>query len=212
MLVRPFCSATDFSLCQQLVPNEWTFPDCTDEELTKHRQLVTANMLAISNYGLVAEDPDSHELLGLLLARFADAPITPENVAFSRARINESYALLEHGSVGARRAADMEHSVPHVHEVLDAAAADKLAEHNELTLFIVAEHARGRGVGTSLRTEFERELKARGMHSYYLMTDAVCTYDYYERNGFERLATFTPNADGTGYPNVAYYYQRFLEA
>ncbi len=210
MLLRPFCSATDYSTCSQLIPNEWTFPGCTDDERSAHKTLVLSNMLKCSTYSLVAEDTDTHEPLGLLLARFADTEPAPDRLSEYQAHFDEAFAFLDKGSRDARRAIDMECSVSHVHEVLDAQTQGLIPERNELTLYVVSENARGRGIGTTLRNEFERHLLARGSHSYYLMTDAVCAYDYYERNGFDRIATFTPNANGTGYPNVAYYYQRFL--
>ena len=210
MFLRPFCSATDFSTCQQLIPAEWTFPGCTDEERVAHRTYVMTNMLSSSSYSLVAEDTDTHELLGVLFARFADLQPSEEHVAACHKRMDDMAAILEHGSDGARRAIAMERAVTRVHEVLDARAADRLVEHSELTLFCVAESARGRGIGTLLRTEMERHLLARGGRSYYLMTDAVCNIGYYESHGFERIATFSPETDKVGYPNTAYYYQKTL--
>ena len=210
MFLRPFCSATDFSPCQRLIPTEWTFPGCTDEERDAHRTYVLTNMLKDSTYTVVAEDTDSHELLGVLFARFADLQPSAQHTAQCQARLAKMALVLEHGSDDARRALAMERSVARVHEVLDLKAADTLSEHNELTLFCVAESARGRGIGSQLRREFEQHLLARGGRSYYLMTDAVCNVGYYESHDFTRIATFSPAIDGGTYPNEAYYYQKTL--
>lgn len=63
-------------------------------------------------------------------------------------------------------------------------------EASHMDLFMVAKQARGLGVGTLLFSEFKRRHQASNAgKSVLLQTDTWCGWRFYEKNGFERLAT-----------------------
>lgn len=59
---------------------------------------------------------------------------------------------------------------------------------NELTLFAVASSARGLGIGKRLYTDFLDHLSDVRHTDFYLFTDSLCTYGFYEKQGMERVA------------------------
>ena len=60
----------------------------------------------------------------------------------------------------------------------------------ELTIFAVSSEARGYGVGSTLLSQVMDHLKSQGAPSYYLFTDTGCTWQYYERRGMTRTASY----------------------
>lgn len=59
---------------------------------------------------------------------------------------------------------------------------------NELTLFAVARAARGFGVGNTLYRTYLDQLRTHSASNFYLYTDSLCTYGFYERHGMTRAA------------------------
>ncbi|WP_238418997.1 GNAT family N-acetyltransferase [Gordonia sp. 'Campus'] len=57
---------------------------------------------------------------------------------------------------------------------------------DELTLFAVASTTRGHGVGKSLYQAYLDHLRDRGRTDYFLYTDSLCTFGFYERQGMSR--------------------------
>ena len=53
----------------------------------------------------------------------------------------------------------------------------------ELCLFAVDPSRNGQGIGSILLAEFEKRVKGRNI---FLYTDSNCTYQFYEKRGFER--------------------------
>ena len=53
----------------------------------------------------------------------------------------------------------------------------------EITFFAVDPRLEGQGVGTLLLGELARREKGK---QFYLYTDSGCTYQFYDRRGFER--------------------------
>lgn len=204
MRLRPFDPTTDFEPAKQLVPPEWLHDECTDEELSAHRELALANQLRCATYAIVAEAtesdasktlvggsaPEPGTLLGLVLGRFDDIEPPAASVEHWQSIAETSVKLMSAGTDAAKAALSLEVGIPVIHERLHADAGERMPENNELLLFIVSPDARGLGVGTTLLKRFEAHLKARGARSYYLMTDESCSYGYYDRHGFQRIATY----------------------
>lgn len=72
--------------------------------------------------------------------------------------------------------------------IAQARYRDFIEQDNELILFINDPSVRGQGVGATMLRRFEDYLRANDARDYYLFTDTTCTYGYYERHGFERVA------------------------
>lgn len=56
--------------------------------------------------------------------------------------------------------------------------------HGELCLFAVDPNRKGQGIGSILLAEFEKRVKGKNI---FLYTDSNCTYQFYEKRGFERV-------------------------
>ena len=54
----------------------------------------------------------------------------------------------------------------------------------ELCLFAVDPNRKGQGIGSILLAEFEKRVKGKNI---FLYTDSNCTYQFYEKRGFERV-------------------------
>lgn len=57
----------------------------------------------------------------------------------------------------------------------------------EICLFAVSEECRGAGVGKCLYSAAIDYLKSENAKSYYLFTDTMCTYQFYEKRGMKRI-------------------------
>ncbi|MFW0785194.1 GNAT family N-acetyltransferase [Gordonia sp. CPCC 206044] len=60
---------------------------------------------------------------------------------------------------------------------------------DELTLFAVAASTRGLGVGKRLYGDYLDHVRTRGRSDYFLYTDSLCTFEFYERQGMVRAAS-----------------------
>ena len=58
----------------------------------------------------------------------------------------------------------------------------------ELQLFIVNENYRKNGIGTTLQKNFIEYLKKHNSNNYSLYTDTFSNYQYYDNNGFKKVA------------------------
>lgn len=79
-----------------------------------------------------------------------------------------------------------------------------------LTLFAVSEDCRGLGVGNALLDGLLDYLSRRQARHIYLFTDSTCTYDFYERHGFqrleeERLPIASPGEQGPAFMDIYLY-------
>lgn len=63
---------------------------------------------------------------------------------------------------------------------------------SELQFFCVDHNYRRHRIGAKLIQAFEDYLIARGATAYALHTDTLCTYQYYDNNGYQRVAHY-PN-------------------
>lgn len=211
MRLRPFNPSSDFEMAKRLVPDEWLRLDYSGGERIAHEELVIADMLVLSTYAIVAEEYG--KLAGLLVARFDDCTPGEKDVRRWKRVIEHSTKVLSNGSEGAKKALAMEQGIPALLEQLGAQAGDRMPENNELLLFLVSPDFRGHGVGSALVKRFEDHLAMRGSHSYYLLTDESCTYGYYDRHGFERIARVdADDPDKPGEKIASFYYRRDLPA
>lgn len=60
---------------------------------------------------------------------------------------------------------------------------------DELTLFVVDASTRGTGIGKTLYHDYMRYLRDNGRKDFYLYTDSLCTYGFYEKRGMTRAAS-----------------------
>lgn len=60
---------------------------------------------------------------------------------------------------------------------------------DELTLFAVSESARGLGAGKNLYRGYLDHLRLHGRTDFYLYTDSLCSYGFYEKQGMARAAS-----------------------
>lgn len=58
----------------------------------------------------------------------------------------------------------------------------------ELTVFVVDSSTRGTGVGKSLYRAFREQVRQTGGDNFYLYTDTLCSYGFYEKQGMVRAA------------------------
>ena len=62
---------------------------------------------------------------------------------------------------------------------------------SEVTLFVVHPKAQGQGIGKQLMNRFLKHIKTKDASNVFLFTDSDCTYQFYDRYGFERLHSET---------------------
>lgn len=60
---------------------------------------------------------------------------------------------------------------------------------DELTLFAVSATTRGHGVGKALYAHYMRHLRSHGRKDFYLYTDSLCTFQFYEKQGMTRTVS-----------------------
>lgn len=80
-----------------------------------------------------------------------------------------------------------------------------------LTLFAVAESARGHGVGKQLWHNLKEYLVSNGVRKIYLFTDSTCNTGFYDSQGFKRIESqimpSTRNGEKTTMDVFLYIYQ-----
>jgi len=59
---------------------------------------------------------------------------------------------------------------------------------DELTVFAVDADTRGTGIGKHLYHSFLEQLRLAGSNDFYLYTDSLCSFGFYEKQGMERAA------------------------
>lgn len=60
---------------------------------------------------------------------------------------------------------------------------------DELTLFAVDSSTRGLGIGKNLYRDYLEHLQSFGHNAFYLYTDSLCTFQFYEKQGMKRAAS-----------------------
>ena len=187
--VRPF-EERDFDEVVALYPPEWRFDGTTAEEALAQARMDCAGMLASCNERLVAVVDDgqgAERVAGLLFARIEGLPL-PDDAAAWEGVAARARAELAAGGPDARRALAYIEQLGERGSLLVEAAGDAMGPDNELELFAVGPLARGKGAGSALIATFERHLAERGAPSYWLQTDTSCTWEWYDRHGYVRVA------------------------
>lgn len=187
--VRPF-EAGDFDQLVELYPPEWLFDGTTPAEREAQARMDCAGMVSGCNERLVAvvaDDGGSEHVAGLLFARIEGLP-APDDAQTWEAVAREARGALAQGGPDARRALAYIEQLGERGDLLAEAAGESRGPDNELELFVVGPRARGKGAGGALMAAFEGHLAERGAHSYWLQTDTSCTWQWYERHGYVRVA------------------------
>jgi predicted N-acetyltransferase YhbS len=73
---------------------------------------------------------------------------------------------------------------------------------DELTLFAVDSSTRGLGIGKTLCRDYLDHLRSLGRSDFYLYTDSLCTYQFYEKQGMTRTASEDMNLVLDGKPEA----------
>ena len=58
----------------------------------------------------------------------------------------------------------------------------------ELALFVLLKEERGKGIGRHLYESFVEDLRQKQTSRFYVRTDAMCNYGFYEHMGMKRIA------------------------
>lgn len=133
--------------------------------------------------GDVAESADG-VFLGVTLARVEGEPVLFPHVGEELARVNAGLDATEAGAATLERT-NLWHEVEErMEDDIDLNAS----VHAELELFLVAEAARGKGVGGTLWRRALEYFAACGQSRYYLHTDSSCDVGFYEHKGLSRVA------------------------
>lgn len=149
-------------------------------------ELYLAECLAASSYAKVAEIQG--HTVGILMGRVAKHRYLPGR---QLQRLSVLYNLAKIGLTGFRERATL------LQYFAFDGAYKRLRQHttapltNELTLFAVDASTRGSGVGSALYQEYMEYLRAHGRSDFYLYTDSLCTFEFYERQGMTRAAAET---------------------
>ena len=73
---------------------------------------------------------------------------------------------------------------------------------DELTLFAVDSSTRGLGIGKTLYRDYLDHLRSLGRSDFYLYTDSLCTFQFYEKQGKTRTASEDMNLVLDGKPEA----------
>lgn len=191
--IRPF-TEPDFATLAELYPPEWRFAGATPEIDAAQGQADLAFLVSCCNLRLVAEvipeGTGKAQVAGLLLARSDALPALPvEDARRWEAVAKEAFAKLEDiGGACVERITAYVNQLEERARMLEDAAGEARGSDNELELFVVGPAARGHGAGSALVAAFEDALRANGQKSYWLQTDTRCTWQWYERHGYVRVA------------------------
>lgn len=83
----------------------------------------------------------------------------------------------------------------------------------DITLFAVSSEACGHGIGKNLIEQLYSHFRRHKVKRIYVLTDNMCTYEFYEKQGFERTRTGSIEIIRNNKPFVleAYRYEKDLE-
>ena len=188
--VRAF-SSVDFSQLVRIMPPEWLFAGMSEAETEAQAQMDLAGCLSSCTLALVATVDDGTDydpvVAGALLGYVdGEAPL------FGADRWQEAYEdageTLRYGCPQARQAYAYVTQLEERCRLLVEAAGDARGTENELVLFVTRSSMRGHGVGRALVETFEQHLREAGQTSYWLATDSLCSWQWYEAHGFTRCA------------------------
>lgn len=149
-------------------------------QLSRHFVL---HYLEPTTRGEIAEDEDGR-FLGVTLVRVMGQPVLFPDAG---QRLAQANAELESSAPGHRALATAEHW-HRVEERMEDEIGINEATQAELELFLVAQEARGKGVGGTLWRSMGKFFADSGVERYYLHTDSTCDVSFYDHQGLERVA------------------------
>ena len=158
-------------------------------------EIYLRDCLASSTYAQVAVVQG--RVVGILMGRVEGQPPLPGRLAH---RLQLLAHMVKIGLTGFRERATLRQyfTFDRVYQTLRTKATVPLTD--ELTLFAVDASTRGHGVGKTLYENYLRHLRHHGRTDFYLYTDSLCTYQFYEKRGMNRAAEQSINLtfrDGT---------------
>lgn len=140
-------------------------------------------VLLESTYARVAEKDG--RVIGILTGRVEGRPRLPGRLSNRLRAAGDMLCLLLTG-FPERRTLRYYSQFERIYERLHASVREPLS--NEVTVFAVDASARGLGVGSALFRDYMAHLRAHDRTGFYLYTDSLCTYQFYERKGMVRAA------------------------
>ena len=181
---RDFVEDDFEAVVSNVMPPEWDVRGETPDEIRAHRSMGLAGVLSQTSYRRVAVNDG--EVVAVLFASL-EGCVPADGDSWRQVR-DEAFETLRQGSAAAQVALAYEKGVEQVHAELVSAATEPLPG-DEVILFATSPTARGMGAGTLLMDEFAQHCDRRGDEAFWLMTDDDCTWDWYDRHGFERVAS-----------------------
>lgn len=139
--------------------------------------------LLASTYTQVAEQ--NGHVIGVLMGRVHGQPRLPRAVSN---RLLTAVHMLKIAALGLSdlRSLGQYFGFSGVYRTLRERTSAPLTD--ELTLFAVSSAARGLGVGKRLYQNYLSHLRHHGRRSFYLYTDSLCSFGFYEKRGMTRTA------------------------
>ncbi|WP_114786609.1 GNAT family N-acetyltransferase [Vibrio tetraodonis] len=104
-------------------------------------------------------------------------------------RLTKAYLALEGTLQGQQILAERQDNTPANHD-------NEYEDHSKLLLICIDNKYRRQKLGSQLIEQYEAFLRQLGVNQYQLVSDSLCTYQYYDANGYTRIKqeinTFNP--------------------
>ncbi len=170
----------DYEDIKRLITEAWFSDYPFKEKYIKLYANGYLNMyLAESDYMMVAKD--NGKLVGFLFGNLNKAPLKQRIVSNFKLFLYSIYMLF---SYPGRRGLKITLITSKVNKKL--LKPYKKNTKNELSLFIVDESYRNKGVGSTLEKMYTDYLKEHGVKNVFLFTDTYSNFAYYEHRGYKR--------------------------
>lgn len=139
--------------------------------------------LVASTYTRVAVQ--DHSVVGVIMGQVHGRPRLP---AATQNRLRTAAHMLKLGvlGLGDHRSLAQYFAFSGVYRTLRERTRTPLTD--ELTLFAVNSAARGLGAGRTLYRHFLAHLRDNGRTQFYLYTDSLCSFGFYQKHGMIRAA------------------------
>lgn len=164
----------------------WGFHDSggneADSLVVSRRQVL--HYLVPATHGDVAEL--NGEFMGILITRIEGKPLIFPDAKHELDRCDKE--IRHNGSTHANQYLDV---VLHTRALEDTMEHDSGINDNtqgEVELFLVAQKARGHGVGGTLWRRAQKRFTDGDVSSFYLHTDSTCDFSFYEHQGMHCVA------------------------
>ncbi|MDO4900097.1 GNAT family N-acetyltransferase [Actinomyces sp.] len=166
-----------------------------------------ADCLLSSSYAQVAvanddsASDDAGKIMGVLMGRVeGESKLPGQPAAYTKKAA--SLAWLATAGIPQwntlRQALDLKHRYPELRQDVLGTGAAALTD--EVTVFAVHAACRGHGVGSRLYDDFMEHLRDHGRTDFFLYTDSLCNYEFYEDRGMVRAAAREQRLEVPGLP------------